>query len=155
MPPSATNKNEPSRVGGSIPSRATSSQEEDSRDTPGQNAVIPWGFELWQHLHQEHGLTLTESEIQEIVRLAEPLTDAAEANTELIERLRDRTDSYLAAEARNVQTIQQQAVMLARLTATLDNIIESIPLVERSSYAEVINRARLDIKAVMKGAPEA
>jgi len=38
MPPSATNKNEPSRVGGSIPSRATSSQGEDSRDTLGQNA---------------------------------------------------------------------------------------------------------------------
>lgn len=41
--------------------------------TPGQNGVIPWGFELWQHLHQEHGLILTESEMQEIVRLAEPL----------------------------------------------------------------------------------
>ena len=79
MPPTETDKNTHSRVGGSIPSRATSSQEEDSRDTPGQNAVNSWGFKLWQHLNQEHGLILTESEMQEIVRLAEPLTDAAKA----------------------------------------------------------------------------
>jgi len=155
MPPPETIKNTTARVGGSIPSRATSSQEEDSRDTPGQNAFKPWGFELWQHLHQEHGLILTESEMQDIVRLVEPLTEASEANAELIERLRDRTDSYLAAAARNVQTILWQSVMLDRLTASLDNIIESIPLVERSVYAEVIIPARLAIKAVMKGAPEA
>ncbi len=30
----------------------------------------PWGFDLWEHLHREHGLILTESELQEIVRLA-------------------------------------------------------------------------------------
>lgn len=30
----------------------------------------PWGFKLWQHLHQNHGLILCESELQEIVRLA-------------------------------------------------------------------------------------
>lgn len=30
----------------------------------------PWGFRLWQHLHHEHGLTLLESQIADIVRLA-------------------------------------------------------------------------------------
>lgn len=32
-----------------------------------------WGHKLWQHLHREHGLTLVESELAEIVRLAAPL----------------------------------------------------------------------------------
>jgi len=37
------------------------------------------------------------------------------ANAELIERLQERVESYLAASKRDVQTIQQQAVELARL----------------------------------------
>lgn len=73
MQPDTTKQNPHTSVGGSIPSRATSSQEEESRDTPGQKTPEPWGFALWQHLHQEHGLTLVESELQEIVRLARPL----------------------------------------------------------------------------------
>ncbi len=32
----------------------------------------PWMHDLWAHLHNEHGLTLLESEIYEIVRLADP-----------------------------------------------------------------------------------
>jgi hypothetical protein len=32
--------------------------------------MIPWGYPLWSHLHREHGLTLLESELQEIVRIA-------------------------------------------------------------------------------------
>ena len=32
----------------------------------------PWMHDLWAHLHNEHGLTLVESEIFEIVRLAAP-----------------------------------------------------------------------------------
>ena len=30
----------------------------------------PWGFDLWEHIYQEHGVILMESELQEIVRLA-------------------------------------------------------------------------------------
>lgn len=34
------------------------------------NLPKPWMYDLWEHLHNEHGLTLLESEIDEIVRLA-------------------------------------------------------------------------------------
>lgn len=37
---------------------------------PAVECPAPWGFELWQHLHREHGLTLVESELAEIVRKA-------------------------------------------------------------------------------------
>jgi hypothetical protein len=40
-------------------------------------------------------------------------------NTELLERLQDRTQSYIQASLRNVQTIQQQAVVIDRLKAML------------------------------------
>jgi hypothetical protein len=30
----------------------------------------PWGYPLWSHLHNEHGLTLIESELAEIIRIA-------------------------------------------------------------------------------------
>jgi len=33
----------------------------------------PWGHKLWKHLHEEHGLTLVESEMHQIVALAIPL----------------------------------------------------------------------------------
>lgn len=36
------------------------------------NFPKPWMHDLWAHLHNEHGLTLLESEIYEIVRLAAP-----------------------------------------------------------------------------------
>jgi hypothetical protein len=41
------------------------------------------------------------------------------ANAELIERLQERVESYLAASRRDVQTIQQQAVELDRLRSVL------------------------------------
>jgi len=47
---------------------------------------------------------------------------ALAANAELLERLRERTESHLAASARDVQTIQQQSVMLERLAAALKSI---------------------------------
>lgn len=36
------------------------------------NFPKPWMHDLWAHLHNEHGLTLLESEIYEIVRLSDP-----------------------------------------------------------------------------------
>lgn len=33
----------------------------------------PWGHDLWKHLHDEHGLMLLESELQQIVRKSVPL----------------------------------------------------------------------------------
>lgn len=47
---------------------------------------------------------------------------ALAANAELLERLRERTESHLAASARDVQTIQQQAVEIDRLKSVLANI---------------------------------
>jgi hypothetical protein len=47
---------------------------------------------------------------------------ALAANAELLERLRERTDSHLAASARDVQTIQQQAVMMERLAKLLSRL---------------------------------
>lgn len=41
------------------------------------------------------------------------------ANAELIQRLQDRVESYLAASKRDVQTTQQQAIELDRLRAAL------------------------------------
>jgi len=42
-------------------------------------------------------------------------------NAELLERLRERTESHLAASARDVQTIQQQAVEIYRLKNILNH----------------------------------
>jgi hypothetical protein len=39
---------------------------------PPPNLPKPWMHDLWAHLHNEHGLTLVESEISEIVRLTAP-----------------------------------------------------------------------------------
>lgn len=33
-----------------------------------------WGHELWRHIHDEHGLTLTQSELNEILEIARKLT---------------------------------------------------------------------------------
>jgi len=55
-------------------------------------------------------------------KLERELNAALAANAELLERLRERTESHLAASARDVQTIQQQAVMLERLAAALKSI---------------------------------
>jgi hypothetical protein len=47
-----------------------------------------------------------------------------QANAELIERLAEARESYLHASARDVQTIQRQAVMLERLASVLALITE-------------------------------
>ena len=43
-------------------------------------------------------------------------------NAELLERLRERTESHLAASARDVQTIQRQSVLLERLANELHGL---------------------------------
>lgn len=48
--------------------------------------------------------------------------EALAANAELLERLRERTESHLAASARDVQTIQRQAVMMERLAKLLSRL---------------------------------
>lgn len=52
---------------------------------PAVECPTPWGFELWQHLHREHGLTLVESELAEIVRKAWQLQ--VPAGTKLLAKL--------------------------------------------------------------------
>lgn len=48
---------------------------------------------------------------------------ALAANAELLERLRERTESHLAASARDVQTIQRQAILLDRLADALEKML--------------------------------
>jgi hypothetical protein len=57
-------------------------------------------------------------------QLERELNAALAANAELLERLRERTESHLAASARDVQTIQRQAIMLKRLADALALITE-------------------------------
>ena len=37
--------------------------------------VVPWGYELFKHMDETHGLILTLSELQEIVRIAARLRE--------------------------------------------------------------------------------
>jgi|688.fasta_scaffold126817_1 hypothetical protein len=61
--------------------------------------------------------------LADFARQLERERDAAlAANAELLERLRERTESHLAASARDVQTIQRQAVEIDRLKAVLADI---------------------------------
>lgn len=48
-------------------------------------------------------------------RLKWELEETKTANAELLDRLREARESHLAASARDVQTIQRQAVLLAKL----------------------------------------
>jgi hypothetical protein len=52
------------------------------------------------------------------------LNAALAANDELIVRLRERTESHLAASARDVQVIQQQSILLEKLERALALIAE-------------------------------
>ncbi len=40
---------------------------------PTNPTPVPWAYSLWTHLHTEHGLTLTESELDEIIRICRGL----------------------------------------------------------------------------------
>ena len=67
---------------------------------------------------REHELT----ELYNFTMGLERERDAAlAANVEILERLRERTESHLAASARDVQTIQQQAVEIDRLKNILNH----------------------------------
>jgi hypothetical protein len=57
-----------------------------------------------------------------VIKLERERDAALAANAELLERLRERTESHLAASARDVQTIQQQAVEIDRLKSVLADI---------------------------------
>lgn len=35
----------------------------------------PYGYKLWKHMHDEHGLTLLESELDEIIAIAKEIID--------------------------------------------------------------------------------
>ena len=55
----------------------------------------PWGHELWSYLHQNHGLTLLQSELDDIVREASKLLDS-DLQRQLAEarkQIEDLTDS--------------------------------------------------------------
>jgi hypothetical protein len=83
-------------------------------DTPRTDAAVQVYYESGQ------SFAVVEPELSR--QLERELNAALAANAELLERLRERTESHLAASARDVQTIQQQAVMLERLAAALRSI---------------------------------
>jgi hypothetical protein len=57
-------------------------------------------------------------------RYAAELSKLRADNAELFQRLEERTQSHLHASARDVQTIQQQAVLLDRLAQLVDDASE-------------------------------
>lgn len=62
-------------------------------------------------------------------------------NVELLERLRERTESHLAASARDVQTIQQKSVLLDRLATEIDSITHVIGLTPLAGNREAMQEA--------------
>ena len=78
------------------------------------------------YLHHEGGefiqLVRKDEHDAEIENWKIVVTVQKQQNDELLERLRERTESHLAASARDVQTIQRQSVLLDRLANTLKAI---------------------------------
>jgi hypothetical protein len=89
--------------------------------------VMPADFKDWWQNSREEWPEIARMVIEGLhkqVKLADRAAEARvkeleEANTDLIQRLQERVESYLAASKRDVQTIQQQAVELDRLRAAL------------------------------------
>jgi hypothetical protein len=85
----------------------------------------PRTLKLLDKLLDEDGVLEEENAPFVWVRLSKgierELNAALAANAELLERLRERTESHLAASARDVQTIQQQAVEIDRLKNILNH----------------------------------
>lgn len=54
---------------------ASNSLAESPIPSAGDNSILwtPWGFSLWKHLRGEHGLTLTDSELYEIILKAKEI----------------------------------------------------------------------------------
>jgi len=86
----------------------------------------PRTLKLLDKLLDEDGVLEEENAPFVWVRLSKgierELNAALAANAELLERLRERTESHLAASARDVQTIQRQAVKIDRLKSVLADI---------------------------------
>ena len=81
------------------------------------------------------------------------LNELHAANAELIERLRERTESHLAASARDVQTIQRQAIMLERLAGAL-KAIAWIREIGHRDYSWTGNTAFAALSAYESANPE-
>jgi len=87
--------------------------------------VMPSDFKDWWQNSRDEWPEVASMVIEGLRKQVEMTDKAAEArvkeleaaNAELIERLQERIESYLAASKRDVQTIQQQAVEIDRLRA--------------------------------------
>ena len=104
------------------------------------SAVMPADFKDWWQNSREEWPEVASMVIEGLRKQVEMTDKAAEtrvkeleeANTDLIQRLQERVESYLAASKRDVQTIQQQSVELDRLRAArrLRPIAEAGPVPE-------------------------
>ena len=75
--------------------------------------------ELQKHLKDANRGAEVNSHINQ--SLAGQVNKLRADNAELLQRLEERTQSHLAASARDVQTIQRQSVLLDRLATALDD----------------------------------
>jgi hypothetical protein len=88
------------------------------------------------------------------------LDKALADNAELLERLEERTQSHLLASARNVQTIQQQAIELSAVKAALSGRTVSCSQCNESARTIAEMRATMQIiydatECCADGAPDA
>ena len=88
------------------------------------------------------------------------LDKALADNAELLERLEERTRSHLHASARDVQTIQQQAVELSAVKAALSGRTVSCSQCNESARTidamrKVIRQIYYDTETYADGAPDA
>jgi len=48
---------------------------EKSEPISGDDSIIPYGYDLFEHMEREHGLTLVASELNEIIRIVKSIID--------------------------------------------------------------------------------
>lgn len=75
--------------------------------------------------------------------LLKEIDELRAANAELIERLRERTESHIAASARDVQTIQRQSVELASADREIERLNLMVEMMDKSSNLKPVNQIEL------------
>ena len=87
----------------------------------------PWGYELFQHLEAEHGLILTECEVEEICRIAgtirtEKLITQWESRLRALGMLADAVHGRKTDKARRIRCqLGTTHAMLDELKAAVDH----------------------------------
>jgi hypothetical protein len=100
---------EPPAVQGPCPNCGAKwvSAELSTSQEPQSELPKPINHDLWRHLHDEHGLTLVQSELDEILRLSQPpgLRQGLERAIEIIEGIEPPSDYYEPYKTRLVDAL--------------------------------------------------